>query len=154
MKNIIYFFIVFLIFLFSLGSYYSSGKAAEQQVIDKAKANLKDTIYVFDKVPPSPAKETVQENTPIRNYDQQNFLMTYYLVQIGAFKTKEKAEKFARKSMLKIKDKIDITFNPLINLYVVQLNKHYNSHEDAEIVRNELWKMNDFKNAWIVTGLK
>ncbi len=128
-------------------------KTTGTQLSDTTGVSPKDTVFVFDKVPPQvPAKQD-RETTP-ENNDQSNLEVTYYVVQIGAFSTKERAEEFAAESRKKISNKVIVSFDPLLNLYVVQLSTHYNSHKDAEDVRNELWKNGEFKDAWIVSGQK
>ncbi len=119
-------------------------------------APKKDSIYVFDQVPPSPpAKDTTKPEVQQQAAPQvQSLGATFYLVQIGAFTTKEAADEFASKSKAKINEEIKVSFNPAINLYVVQLANEYPSHEEAETERNALWRMPEFKDAWIVTEQK
>jgi cell division protein FtsN len=124
----------------------------------------KDSLYVFDQVPQNTS--TVKRDTGIAPNnvsfnENQNLSGTSYVVQIGAFTTQERANEFADSSRTKIQYRISVSFNPDVStptgqagLYVVQLTQHYASHDDAEKVRNELWKMNEFKDAWIVTEKK
>lgn len=72
-----------------------------------------------------------------------------YSVQIGAFSTKEKAENFVKDSENKIKYQLNISQNEKTGLFVVQLPQ-LKSREAAEEVRNELWNIAQFKDAFIV----
>lgn len=104
-----------------------------------------DKIYVFDEIP----KENTIEAPKTGEYPDLN--QTYYVVQIGAFTTKEKAESFAEMSKSKIKNKIDITYSDPVNLYVVQITPFYKSKKEAELVRDEIRLNPEFNDAWIVT---
>lgn len=104
-----------------------------------------DEIYVFDQIP----KENTIEMPETGQYPDLN--ETYYVVQIGAFTTKDRAESFADLSKRKIKNEIDISYNDVIKLYVVQITPFYKSKKEADMVRDELRKISDFADAWIVT---
>lgn len=104
-----------------------------------------DKIYVFDEIP----KENTIEAPKTGEYPDIN--QTYYVVQIGAFTTKEKAESFAEMSKSKIKNKIDITYSDPVKLYVVQITPFYKSKKEAELVRDEIRLNPEFNDVWIVT---
>lgn len=104
-----------------------------------------DKIYVFDEIP----KENTIDAPKTGEYPNLN--QTYYVVQIGAFTTKEKAESFAEMSKSKIKNEIDITYSDPVKLYVVQITPFYKSKKEAELVRDEIRQNPDFSDAWIVT---
>ena len=104
-----------------------------------------DKIYVFDDIP----KENTIEAPKTGEYPNLN--QTYYVVQIGAFTTKEKAESFAEMSKSKIKNEIDITYSDPVKLYVVQITPFYKSKKEAELVRDEIKLNPEFNDAWIVT---
>jgi len=117
-------------------------------------ATKKDSLYVFDQVPAvQPVKDTTKAEFQ-KNIEPQSLGATFYLVQIGAFSTKEAANEFAGKSRTRISEEIKVSFNPSVNLFVVQLAHQFPSHEEAEAERNILWKMPEFKDAWIVTEQK
>ncbi len=153
MKNKRYDLAIVLLLALILASCSSSEKATGVNGSDTAAAN-KDTAYVFDEVPPHASNKPEKNSEPVYSISEPSLGMTYYLVQIGAFTTKEKAEEFAAESRKKIQDKINVSYDPIINLFVVQLDTHYSSHQDAENVRNQLWEMNEFEDAWIVTEQK
>jgi cell division protein FtsN len=107
----------------------------------------KDSIYVFDSIPDSDA-----ENIPTLEYPDMG--MTYYVVQIGAFTTKDRAEKFAKESKQILPFNLKTSFSKQNNLYVVQLSEYYTSRSEAESVRNNLWGNDKFRDAWILTIYK
>jgi len=113
----------------------------------------KDSLYVFDQTT-APVKDTAQSASLKIKPEVQNTGVTSYLIQIGAYTTKERADEFATLSRTKIQDEITISFKSDVNLYVVQLAERFSSHDEAEKERNILWKIPEFKDAWIVTEQK
>lgn len=104
-----------------------------------------DKVYVFDEIP----KENTIEAPKTGVYPNLN--ETYYVVQIGAFTSKDRADQFAEMSKTKIKNDISITYSDAVKLYVVQINPFYKSKREAELVRDEIRQIPDFSDAWIVT---
>lgn len=104
-----------------------------------------DEVYVFDEA----KSDSTFELTDPMQYPSLG--VTYYVVQIGAFTTKERAENFMTASKSKINHSLNIAYSKEVNLYVVQLSTAYTSKTDAEKIRNDIWKMNEFKDAWILT---
>ena len=103
-----------------------------------------DSVYVFDSVPDTDTNE-------IKPLEYPDMGMTYYIVQIGAFTSSERAKQFAAESKQFLPYDIKTLFSRQNNLYVVQLSEYYTSRTEAEKVRNDLWKMEKFKDAWILT---
>lgn len=133
-----------IILIFASLSLFSCG-GGQQAANDNGSAKIPDSVYVFD----SPQmKDTVIEQPKVEPPPME---AKYYVVQIGAFTTKDKAEKFEQEARLLLKNKIEISFSNNINLYVVQLTPLYNKKEEAEKVRDNLWKIDKFKDAWILT---
>ncbi len=123
-----------------------------KQVTEEQKQNPKsDSVYVFDQ-PMAPTQKDTLEVQP--KVSPPELEVKYYIVQIGAFTTKEKAEEFADAARKELKNKIEISFSNNVNLYVVQLSPPYSEKQEAERVRNELWKNYKFKDAWILTVTK
>ena len=104
-----------------------------------------DKIYVFDEIP----KENTIEAPKTGEYP--DISQAYYVVQIGAFTTKDRAEAFAEMSKGKIKNDIGITYSDNVKLYVVQINPFYKSKKEAELVRDEIRLIPEFSDAWIVS---
>ncbi len=135
----------FLVLIVLAYSFYLAGCAAfqETQTTDTGK----DSVYVFDSVP-----DTSAEEIPALEYPDMG--MTYYVVQIGAFTTKDRAQRFAQESKQLLPFDVKTSFSRQNNLYVVQLSHYYTSRQEAEDVRNNLWKKDKFRDAWILTIYK
>ncbi len=131
------------LYFYSIALYFITfsfvGCTGSQQSTDE------DKVYVFDEIP----KENTIEAPKTGEYP--NLSETYYVVQIGAFTTKDRADQFAAMSRNKIKNDINITYSDAVKLYVVQVNPFYKSKKEAELVRDEIRKIPEFNDAWIVT---
>jgi hypothetical protein len=130
--------------LFILPFFFFACSSSEQTVSDK-----KEEVYVFDSVP---ADTSLKLPEFVIEYPSLN--VTYYVVQIGAFTTRERAEKFSEDSRKKLGKDLTISFSNNVNLFVVQLSPLYTSRQEAEKMRNYLWTIDDFKDAWILTVSK
>lgn len=104
-----------------------------------------DDVYVFDEVK---SDSTFELSDPMQ---YPSLGVTYYVVQIGAFTTKDRAESFMAESKQKITYPLNIAYSKEVNLFVVQLSSAYTSKSDAEKIRNGLWKIDEFSDAWILT---
>lgn len=124
------------IFIFNL----LLGCTASQQNTDNEKQ-----IYIFDEVP---EEKTIE---PPKTGEYPNTVSSYYVVQIGAFTTEEKAEAFAEISRTKTNYKSSVVYSDNLKLYLVQIIPFFKSRTEAEEVRNNLWKLQEFVDAWIVT---
>ncbi len=101
--------------------------------------------YVFDEVPSG-------DSFQIDN--AENDLNYYFFVQIGAFTTKASAEEFAEESVNTLNKELEIKYSSISNLYTVRLKESFNSRNEAEKIRNELWQYDNFKDAWLVKERK
>ncbi len=134
MKVIIYTSCFILLVLFFAGCTSSE---------ESTKKETTDSTYVFDEIPES---DIITFDTP-----ETKDADVLYVIQIGAFSTKDKAEEFANESKAKIGKNVKVSFSQKVNLYVVHLDPPYKSKVEAESVRNSLWQLNGFQDAWIVT---
>ncbi len=100
--------------------------------------------YVFDEVPPDSFNLPEPELPTISHTPQ-----TYFIVQIGAFTTLEAAEEFAVMSMQKLDQDVHFGYSQAVGLFIVQLTP-FETRKEAEQVRNQLWKTQDFKDAFIL----
>ncbi|HSP87337.1 MAG TPA: SPOR domain-containing protein [Ignavibacteriaceae bacterium] len=139
MKRIFFLFAFIQILNFSCSS--SKEETRDEEIKDE------DETYIFDEIPENEIENTEEENEVISDN-------IFFLIQIGAFTTKEKAESFADISRNKLGEEISVSYNDEVNLFVVRLDKKFNSKNEAEIVRDELRKMEDYKDAWILSSLK
>lgn len=127
-----------LVLLISILSLMSSCSSSEKEV----QQQKTDDKYFFDEIPP---EDFVTFETPVEKADEE------YIVQIGAFSSFEKAKQFADFSRVKLQKDIKVNFNERNNLYVVQIHPPFRSRTEAELYRNELWKIEDYDDAWVVT---
>ena len=108
-------------------------------------SNEEDKVYVFDDIP----KEHTIEAPKTGEYPDLN--QTYYVVQIGAYTTKDRADSFAEMCKTKIKNSVNITYSNAVKLYVVQVTPFYKSKKEAELVRDEIRQVPELSDAWILT---
>ncbi len=134
--------------LISTSLFLYSCSSSEETTKD---SNTADSVYVFDEIP-ADTIEVKKPDEPIIFLPQETH--KYYIVQIGAFTTKEKAEDFAAASREKLKKDIIVIYSNDNNLYVVQLTDLFSTRTEAEKVRNELWKTKTYQDAWILTVIK
>jgi cell division protein FtsN len=121
-----------------------TGCSANKEV---SQSDEKD-VYVFDSqsttdtLPNIPQKIETEPEVPEIAYQ--------YIVQVGAFTTKERAEQFVKENKSKIPYELTISFSKSVNLFVVQLPS-VDTRESAESLRNEIWNLPPFKDAFILT---
>lgn len=134
----------FISYLFVTVLIISFGCSSSEQTTSEEESN--DEVYVFDEVPVDSTIEIEEtESKPITK------AVSHYIIQIGAFTTREKAELFASKSGGIITDGITVSYNHEVNLFVVQLNEKFKNKNDAMGKRDSLRLIDDFKDAWIIT---
>ena len=135
----------FLIIAFLIQS-CSGSKGTENQT-----GAPSDSVYVFDQPVSTPTKK----ETPVeKKVDNPPSKSQFFIVQIGAFTTNERANEFADSARKVLRYKIDISYSNSVNLYVVQIVPPFATKAEAEIIRNELWKNEMFRDAWILTVIK
>jgi cell division protein FtsN len=114
--------------------------------VTKDNTPKKDTVYVFDQVSPDTVKQQV--NPPVEN---QTINTPHYIVQIGAFSTRDKAESFSSIAKKKLNHDMTIKYNDEIKLFVVQLIPPFTSRSEADKVRDDIKQFQEYNDAWIVT---
>jgi len=102
-------------------------------------------IYIFDEVPEEKTIEAPKTG------EYPTLKEAYYVVQTGAYTTEEKAQAFAELSRSKTNYKFSVIYGETTKLYLVQVIPFFKSRTEAEEVRNNLWKLQEFVDAWIVT---
>lgn len=120
--------------------FFISGCSTSQQSAEEEKQ-----IYIFDEVP---EEKTIEVPT---TGEYPSLKEAYYVVQIGAFTTEDKAQTFAELSRSKTNYKYSVIYGESTKLYLVQVIPFFKSRTEAEEVRNNLWKLTEFVDAWIVT---
>lgn len=134
--------------------------------------NSKEEIYVFDDAGTELPQTTDSVDTDESVEDTVNFIREaeaadttvlvdsntasleqtaeQYIVQVGAFSTKDKADTFVKENQKEITFPMEVKYSSKVNLFVVWLPK-FNSRDEAENVRNTLWNNVKFKDAFIIT---
>jgi cell division septation protein DedD len=116
------------------------GCGASQQGSENTKQ-----VYFFDEVPEERTIEVPETG------EYPTLKDAYYVVQIGAFTTEDKALAFAQLSRNKTNYKYSVVYGESTKLYLVQVVPFFKSRSEAEEVRNNLWKLQEFVDAWIIT---
>lgn len=109
--------------------------------IEKDQINLPDSL---NKIPP--VQELKAE--PIKTEPVASSLK--YAIQLGAFSTKERAQIFIDENKNKISYNMVIIFRDNTKLFSVQIPA-VATKEEAEKIRNDLWKIPSFKDAFLLT---
>ena len=130
-------FLLFTSLMFSLTSCSSSIEQTRQE-----EGNEDEEIYVFDD---SPEDQPEVENESFEKED------SFFLIQIGAFTTRRRAQLFADESKNKLGREVTVSYSSDVNLFVVQVDKKFVTKKDAELVRNQIREKEEFKDAWIVS---
>ena len=127
-----------ILFTFSVLILISFSCSSSKQNNEEEKGE--DEIYIFDEVP-------LDDSTPDVIVPKE--IERNYVIQIGAFSSKENADKFAYKSKLILSEEVTVDYNERINMYVVTLTRIFNSRTTAMNQRDELWKYEQFSDAWL-----
>ncbi len=130
--------------------YGCSSSAIEKKAVDKP---AKDSVMVFEESAP----DTLNKNSEIRavleknNRAKESAASSFkFSIQLGAFSTLEKADNFAIEAKKKSKKELSVAFNEAVKLFVVQVVPAFENRADADALRDHLWKIKEFKDAWIV----
>lgn len=130
---------IFFFFSINIIFFISCSSSEETQV--KSQTDEKDTIYVFDEIPP---EDTFKFESPVPQSTD------VYVIQIGAFSTFDRAKEFADQSWAQLNKEIKVEFKQDKNLYVVWIYPPYIDKSSAESYRSNIQLGGDFKDAWIV----
>lgn len=136
MKNIYYLIIFALLFII--------GCSSSQETDNSQNQSDKDSVYVFDEVPTQenfPPEPIIEKPSPAKS--------TQFIVQIGAYTSQSKADEFASFSRRKLNKEVIVSYSGEVNLWVVQLSP-FNTRQEAEKSRNELWKIKEFTDSFII----
>lgn len=120
--------------LFVLSSCAPTKETVKTETETETETETKDSLYVFDEATTEP-----------------QITGTYYLVQVGAFTTQDKAELFAEQFTAKMNKQVSINYNKGNNLFVVQLIPKYKGRPEAEAVRDLIKQQQEYSDVWILT---
>lgn len=144
MKFVFIKYIVLSIIIIACSSVEKTTKESESKPLN---------VYVFDNVEKIDSVRNNDENADsiiAKELINKKANKPEYIIQLGAFSSKEKAEMFVNENQNKTEFKLNIIFKKELNVYAVQLSP-FNSILEAEKVRDNLQKINSFKNAYIIT---
>jgi len=150
MKNILMIAVSVLIFACSASQETSEteqGKEPDIYVFDDVD---KVDSTIINNVSPVPPEEKIQ---PAVADNENKNTIEEYIVQLGAFSTKSRAERFITENQNKVNLAMNVSFNSETNLFVVQLPP-LDNREDAEKLRNSIWDIPVFNDAFIITKEK
>lgn len=102
-------------------------------------------VYIFDEIPEDQTIEAPE------NGEYPNISSSYYVVQIGAYTTDEKANSFAEIGRTKTNYKCSVVYSENLKLHLVQIIPFFKNREEAEKVRDNLRQLKEFSDAWIIT---
>ncbi len=148
-----------VLFLVTIGFIFTACTSSQQTTDQKPK---EQEIYVFDDANVKSTKDTIKtsvektvtevEKKPVVEEKKEIPVLKEmnFIVQLGAFSSKDKAEKFVSENKSKLNFELRILYSEAVKLFVVQLPP-YSTKEEAEKVRNKLWETAVFKDAFIVT---
>jgi len=81
---------------------------------------------------------------------EQTVNVKKFIIQLGAFTTKERADAFINENKSKTELVMNIIYREQIKLFAVQLPP-FATKEEAERTRNNLWQVPSFKDSFIIT---
>lgn len=150
---------LFILILLIITGCSSTSETQKENVNNEPEFYLFDDVEKIDSVEAAlPAMSQGIEDTVKQNKDVMKQQEMYdadkktdkFIIQLGAFSSKERAESFIRENQDKISYLMTIVRKQQNNLYIVQIPP-FSNRADAESVRNTLWKIIAFKDAFIVT---
>jgi len=112
-------------------------------------------VYVFDDVTKVDSAKVekpkeVQPVPEVKEQKEEQPIIKKFIIQVGAFTSNERAQAFVKENQSKIEFVMNIKFKDQVKLYVVQLQS-FATRDEAEKVRNNLWLLPVFKDAFILT---
>ncbi len=148
MKAKIIFLLFPMIFIFGCAASEQTSEQKEKQTTE---------VYVFDDISKADTTktETVKkmEVKPEQIKVEQPVTTTQvkkYVIQLGAFTSKERADVFVNENQSKTSLPMTISFNAQTKFYAVQLPP-YKTKEEADLIRDNLRKFPAFKDAFTTT---
>ena len=166
MKLIKYLLFVPLFYIVGCSAAETSTKETEE-----SSSNETQSVYVFDDVTTNDATSTAAEEVPVtkeetklasetvsqdstytfdfETKDESNTTFQFFIVQLGAFSTLEKAKTFVNSTKYKTDHEMNIHYSEKVKLHVVQLSP-FRTRANADEVRDELRKIKEFSGAFIV----
>lgn len=114
--------------------------------VQKDAVNIQDTAKAVPTVQEVKVEPVKKDSVKI----EQPISTKKFIIQLGAFTTKERAETFINENKNKTELTMSIIYREQIKLFAVQLPP-LATKEEAEKTRNNLWLIPSFKDAFIIT---
>lgn len=124
------------------------GCSSSQETAKDGASVQADSVYVFDEVPQIIEPEEPKPQPPVSPSSTVKTIK--FVVQIGAFSSQDKADEYAAMSRKKLNKEIVVRYGQDVGLWVVQLAP-FQTRVEAEKARNNLWKIKEFTDSFIVT---
>jgi len=141
--------IFIFLFLMIISAACSSSKESTSNNNDENEVYVFDDVTDMDTTSHEAIEVTVEQKVESSSYTSPAEAEEKYIVQVGAFSTREKAENFLKEMKNKLNYQLNILPSEKVGLFVVQLTP-FSTRGEAEKVRNELWNMTQFGDAFIV----
>lgn len=114
--------------------------------LQKDEINIQDTAKAIPSIQEVKVEPVKADSVKI----EQPISTKKFIIQLGAFTTKERAETFINENKSKTELTMSIIYREPIKLFAVQLPP-FTTKEEAEKTRNNLWQVPSFKDAFIIT---
>ncbi len=149
MRSINYFLILLTIAFYSCSASEETTQQKEKKEPDVYIFDdiQKDAVNINDTTKAIPSVEEVKVE-PVKIEPTVN--VKKFIIQLGAFTSKERAEAFINENKSKTELVMNIIYREQIKLFAVQLPP-FATREEAEKTRNNLWQIPSFKDAFIIT---
>ncbi len=150
-------------FIFSIlsGFLFFACSTSQQTMVDEKQKEPE--IYVFDDVNKT---DSIKTETPTKSdskTEQPKVIekavpeikgtpaptLKKFIVQVGVFTSMDRARSFVKENQSKIAYLLNVSIREADKLFVVRLHP-FDSREDAEKVRNNIWQIPEFKDAFII----
>lgn len=146
-----------ILFLFNACS--SSNQTAKEDQKKQPEVFVFDDVSKVDTTKIDSSKTKIPESKPsvketaLQKVNEQPIQTTptateKFVVQLGAFSSKERAEEFVKENQAKIQQQMVIVFDDKLKLFVVKLPP-FPKREDAELIKNNIRQIPAFKDAFI-----
>lgn len=124
-------------------------KEPEVYLFDEANKHDTTKVETPKQVEPKNVDLKKEENKFPENKDSVQTVKNFY-VQVGVFTSQDRAQAFVAENQAKIDYVMMITLRDNDKRFVVRLQP-FATREEAEKVRNSIWQIPSFKDAFIVT---
>ncbi len=156
---------ILVLFSFTACSIFQSEKSDEE--ISQNNEEVEE-VYVFDDVSETgdqnkikevekelnntltQEENVVEEKSSLKETIEETFQSESYYLQLGAFSTLKRAEKFTEENISNVPFQLSIIFNTNTSLYTVR-SSPYKTREEVELLKDSLKSKGIFKDSFIVS---